>query len=53
MRDGCSPVWKTRWVAGTPWVAVPKGSPVLGFRSNRSKLLLEISTRIRCQFFTT
>ncbi len=46
--DGRARSRYTRLVATTNRLARPSGSPLFGFTSKWGKLLLEISTRIRC-----
>ena len=51
--EGYSASWKIVCRAGTSRVSDPMGPPVLALRSNRGKLLLETSSRIRCPFLNT
>src|SRR3954466_4026451 len=51
--DGCSASWRILFVAGTCREALPFSSPVLRFRSNRGKLLLDTSSRSTCPLRNT
>src|ERR1043166_7118869 len=45
--EGYVPSWCIVWMAGSSSVSVASAPPVLGLRSKRGKLLLEISRRMR------
>ena len=47
-RDGRLASWYTVWSATLISVSKPGRAPVFMFRSKRGKLLLDISSRMRC-----
>ncbi len=53
MCDGYAALWWIVLSAVTTRRFLPSGSPVFGLASKRGKLLLEMSTRMRCPFLNT